>query len=101
MKTKVVRESYKGKYSYAVYSHAWPLGWYKERDFILEEDAVDMAKRMLAAGPDLVVWHSKPSCCIRRARARYWRIARGYLGLGVALGVALGMVLGAASKVCQ
>ena len=35
-----------------------------------------------------------------RARARYWRIARGYFGLGVALGIALGMVLGAASKVC-
>jgi hypothetical protein len=45
-------------------------------------------------------WFAGHSCCIRRARARYWRIARGYLGLGVALGVALGMVLGAASKVC-
>jgi len=39
-------------------------------------------------------------CRFRRARARYWRIAYGYLGLGVALGVAIGMVLGAASKVC-
>lgn len=34
-------------------------------------------------------------CCMRRARARYWRLVRGYVGLGMALGVALGMVLGA------
>lgn len=40
-------------------------------------------------------------CCMRRARARYWRIARGYLACGLVLGIALGMVLGAASKVCQ
>ncbi len=41
------------------------------------------------------------ACCMRRARARYWRIARGYLACGLVLGIALGMVLGAASKVCQ
>lgn len=40
-------------------------------------------------------------CCMRRARQRYWRIARGYAALGAALGVAVGMLLGAASKVCQ
>lgn len=45
------------------------------------------------------VFASRP-CCLRRARARYWRIARGYFGLGLALGVAVGMLLGAASKVC-
>jgi hypothetical protein len=37
------------------------------------------------------------ACCFRRARARYWRLARGYFGLGVALGVAVGMLLGAMS----
>jgi hypothetical protein len=43
----------------------------------------------------------RPTCCMRRARARYWRLARGYLALGAALGIAVGMLLGAASKVCQ
>lgn len=52
---------------------------------------------MICAGPhavraNVVQWGA---CCFTRARARYWRIARGYFGLGVALGVSIGMVLGA------
>lgn len=39
-------------------------------------------------------------CFMRRARARYWRIAWTYAATGMALGVAVGMLLGAASKVC-
>jgi hypothetical protein len=41
------------------------------------------------------------SCCLARARRRYWRLVRAYVAMGMALGIAVGMVLGAASKVCQ
>lgn len=70
---------------------------------ITEADRVRIAReyRLGSLRADLEALDTPALCCMRRARARYWRIARGYLACGVVLGVALGMLLGAASKVCQ
>lgn len=40
---------------------------------------------------------TRRACCMRRARARYWRIAWTYMACGAALGLAIGIFLGALS----
>lgn len=45
----------------------------------------------------ILVLRRPAACCLRRARARYWRIAWTYALTGAVLGLALGMLLGALS----